>query len=242
MCASDSEERHWRVWKLLISMKTDLLSLVAFIISFVAFIISIGSIGLQIESWFRGADVVMRPPDQVFIFRDDLGSDKKARVHIGASMVYINKGAAGYDGIVLMEDVQFVVGAKSYKLQWDSTGNFTGSTGNIDIAEEKPALPVVLKAGTAVAHQTYFVPWPLDCTRDTSGSCNQMSNHVYWGEFIDHLKKKVQDGARYFEFRFTATVHDDEPIEAVCKIFLTPEIVGAIEANSSYEPTCYEVP
>jgi len=69
-----------------------------------------------------------------------------------------------------------------------------------------------------------------------------MANHVYWEQFIAHLRKLVNQNEKVFVFHVVSRIAKGKPIESKCKIAISVDVVSAIDRFGAYSPTCYPVP
>jgi hypothetical protein len=53
------------------------------------------------------------------------------------------------------------------------------------------------------------------------------------------LKSDVAKGQRFYPLEFKAEIYDNPPTAAGCKIEISDQIIGAIEDNKGYNPTCF---
>jgi hypothetical protein len=223
----NSTEEAWRVFGVLISRKID-------VVAFAALFLSVGAVLVQLSAFFRGAELTLLPPDQVFIVRDDNYSDGKSRARFGTTLIYVNRGEKGYSQIVRRE-VAYIKGAgKDREQGWDSFVTFDG----FKPQKPSPATPFAIDGGESKSHQTYFIPWPKHCPPSNTG-CDVMENHIYWDDFIAELRRLVSQGNRHLQFRFAAEVIDGKPIPTSCSIDIDANIVSAIELYHGYNPTCF---
>jgi hypothetical protein len=219
----------WSIHGVLLSRKID-------VVAFAAFFLSISTILIQFSAWFKGADLKLLPPDQVFFWKDENYSDRKPRARFGATLIYVNKGDKGYAAIVSREIVHVTVAGKDFEQGWDKFVTFSGFMPTKD----EPAKPFSVDGGDSESHQTNFIPWPRWCPASAQGGCNVQENHIHWDVFINELRRLVQAGQREFGFRFVAQVIDGKPSIASCKIAIDTAIVAAIDSLGGYNPTCFD--
>lgn len=222
----------WQPFGLRISRKIELLALAAFLIATVTLV-------SQIRGCIRGPDVVLFPPDQIFILKDDAYKDGKARVRFGSTMVYVNKGQKGYSGIIKFEKIRFTINNKVYENFWERTGEFDGETGKIEFKYARVVKPFSVGAGDTASHQTYFIAWPKRCTGNVPSPCDPLENHAYWNDFISELNKKVAAGQKEYTFEFEAEVYNESSTSTSCSISINDKMVKAMEHFEQYSPTCY---
>jgi hypothetical protein len=216
----------------LISKKIELLALAAFSIA-------LSTLIFQIKGCMQGPEVVLFPPDQIFILKDESYSDCKPRVRFGATMVYVNNGQLGNNGIIQIESIKFSIGNKKYQHNWDKFAEFNGSPGSIQINNIETAKPFTVSSGDSKSHQTFFIAWPKRCTEKDPQPCNVLENHAYWDDFISELKTRVKKGETKYLFEFETSVYNESPVRTSCIIQIDNNIIGAIEIHKQYSPTCF---
>jgi hypothetical protein len=222
----------WTPFGLQISKKIELLALAAFIIATVTLI-------SQIRGCIEGPDVVLFPPDQIFIMKDSSYTDGKARVRFGATMVYVNKGQKGYNGIVKFEKIRFRIKNKAYENFWERFGEFDGEPGKIEFKNPRSVKPFSVAAGGTASHQTYFIAWPQRCPSDHPEPCNPLENHTLWDDFVEELNSRVGRGEKEYTFEFKTEVYNESDISTSCSISINEKIVKTIEFYQEYSPTCF---
>lgn len=220
---------YWRFrGGVVLSRKIDL-------VAFAAFFLSIGTIVIQLSAWFKGADLKLLPPDQVFIWKAEY-SDNVPRALFGATLIYVNKGEKGYGAIVRREAVHVTVAGKDFEQGWSRFTTFKDAKPTND----KPAIPFSVDGGAAETHQTAFVPWPRECSAPAQTSCDVQQNHVKWVDFISELRRLVKAGQREYKFTFTSETIDNGVLPAAsCKIAIDEPTISAIDQFQPYGPTCF---
>lgn len=151
----------FRLFGIVIERKTDVLA-------FAAFLISIGSLTAQFVNLVRGPDIVVEGPKLV-TFYSDRATDNKQYLRVFAGFTYLNTGSPGYDDIlkseradVLVDDVVISLQAKNYI----ETSSDPNNKKNMTLKIVDDALPIALKSGAVLSHETEFMSFPGQNLRD----------------------------------------------------------------------------
>lgn len=217
-----------------IEKKTDILA-------FAAFLLATASIMSQVYSFFRGADVTLFPPEQIFIIRDNLGTENKPNYHVrfNVRMAYVNTGAVGYNAVIERETLSFTIvktdGSYTYEQAWSSFTTFDLIKGQYEPFERAPANPKPINAGSAESHDTYFSPRSIPCEGAKDDCPEKWSNYLKWVDFLTMIKDV---NARRIDFMLVGKLYGSDPVNASCTIYITPTLISWLDKDKAYSPSC----
>lgn len=227
----------WQRRKTLLEVdrKTDILALTSFLLSLIAIL-------TQTYGHIRGPQVELYPPAIVTLTSYNYGTKESPVLYlvVEASMTYTNKGQMGYNDVIRRETVSFIGPDKNeVLLSWHTFFDFSDTAPDdpdkLTYSNTRSAGPEVVAAGSAVSHETRFVPHNPDCRDPESNACKQ-DNYVALNDaLIMHLKQQPR-----FEFRFSAELFgNDRPRVARCEILTNQIPVEDFKRRNWVALDCY---
>lgn len=200
-----------------IERKTDILA-------FVAFLISISSLVTQTANLIKGPEVNLEPPTQILI-NSHKYPDDKSYIRISAKLTYLNTGSPGYDDNIKSEKVSFSIQNREITLIGQEYIESSVENKTLKIERKSDAVPVQIKSGTVVSHETYFAPWP-------SNIDDAASNFQEFSDFLKQIKTKEE-----LNIKITSTTFGGKTITANCRL-MTNDFIKHLETKSWSAPIC----
>jgi hypothetical protein len=209
-----------------IERKTDLLA-------FAALLIALSSVIYQIHGFFKGPDVKMFPPEQVFIKAFSYYQGAGFYVRFGARLAYVNEGRLGYNDVLRKESMFFSLGGKEYEQTWQAFESFDLKENELISHHISNAHPIPINAGSAVSHETYFAPWPVRCPKAVQ-KCDKWKNYLKWDDFVKKLES-VQE----LTFRFKSETYSGSTLTTECTIDIDEAFIKGLKKRKWHAPSCW---
>ena len=176
--------------------------------------------------------------ERVTIVSDSFGGDKKF-LRLSATFVFINKGQIGYDEVIkrVAIDIEFPDGSK-YEQECQDFVTFTHKDGELMArAGALPAIPLQIKAKSALSRDIYFAPFEKRSPPAQKG--HERENFLEWNEFME----KLNDGkGKHIKLTFTATeALKNEPIppSPPCKIEINQDFINTLDYYGWTSSPCW---
>jgi hypothetical protein len=218
--------RGFRLLGVEIDRKTDVLAAAAFVIS-------VAGVLYQVISFLEGPKIVQLPPEQLLLFAERNAADGNEYLHIGAQVAYVNNGKEGKNAALKSERVVFQLGGKLRELRWQTFDKFSSDNGKLNRGERTPALPVVVKAGEGISHETNFSPRTLHVADPTEGP-KAYENFMPWTEFVSQLSKVNE-----FEVRLISEFYGLKSCETKLFVRVTPDLIENLRTKNWSGPSCW---
>ena len=155
---------------------------------------------------------------------------------IGASpLTYTNSGGPGYNSLLAEELVKFRFSEELYEYVWYQFAHFDQAQDNpyeLVIQEVTPAIPQVIGAQSAIAHETYFQPRQSFC--GGNNACDPWRNFLLWSEFLSDL-----DQTEEIEFEFTGEVIGERNVISKCRVVVDENLISLLENYGWASPYCW---
>jgi len=234
MSTNYGEEPQWKLGPLSISRTTDILAFVAFILSVIGLI-------AELRDYVRGPDIVLLPPEQIVIgnsskLGQNFGSDV---VVITATMSYVNVAPPGFNAAIGKEYLRFTFDGREYQY----FGHEFGTVG-YDSEKKKDRYvkkedfgPFAVNAGSAVSHETLFVPHPIRCDHGDQ-KCKRRLPMLLWDKFKKDMARNTE-----IEITLVADVYGKTTTLARCKAVLDKYDIPALADDDKQVrgPNCFPV-
>ena len=214
-----------RLFGLEIERKTEIIALAAFLLAS-------SSVIYQIYNLFRGADIRVFPPNQIFI-NSEFYPNSGSYVRFGARLAYVNKAQMGYNDIINKEAIIFSLGGKTYEQVWQTFESFDLKESKLKRNYLSDAHPVSVSAGSSESHETYFAPRSVRCLRNNE-NCNKWKNYLKWDDFISEIEK-VKD----LTFTFNSETYDGSNLEVECTIDVDEALIDRLNKSKWAAPSCW---
>lgn len=199
----------------------------------------------QAYSWWRGPDVKLLPPEQVFLFSTPNNSVETFRVQ--PRMTLINDGAPGYTAIITYEGLRFWFESQAgkpcsvYEQRWHKL--------RATIKERKNESPISVggedtvaysvPAGQVESHETAFSPFRI--TKNDREHCDIWHNYLSWTNFLKQVEaEQAKNGALVFEV--VADVYRKGQQSARCRVPITKDVVDHLASKGWHAPSCVSQP
>ena len=201
-----------------IERKTDILA-------FAAFIISISNLILQFFNLVKGPNLTLESPQQVLIQSYSYSANGKKYIRIAAIMNYFNQGSPGYHDIIKSEEayIKFPNQNKEIKLNAQKYIHSKEKKGELVIETISNAIPVQIKSGDIVSHETLFVPW-------TNNETNK--NFIEYSDFLNLLVSNKE-----INVRFISSNLKNQKKEVQCKLH-TKIFLESLKQKTWSAPVC----
>lgn len=197
--------------------------------------------GYKLYAWWRGPDVKLLPPEQVFLYYKNNGGVDYLRGH--ASMTLINDGEPGYSAIVTREGLRFWFESRAnlpcehYEQRWQKTrANINTLDGGRKVAEGgNDTVAYSVPAGSVESHETTFAP--LSVTGSHEAGCEVGKNFLPWPEFV-RLAKAEADRGGAMVIEATVDIYREESQVARCRIPLSQAFIDHLNREGWHAPSC----
>lgn len=214
-----------KIFGIEIERKADILSFVAFFTSLFAFIVSLFGIAYQIFGFFEGPEILLMSPRQVMLFT--FKSSDGSFIVPSSTMVYVNRGQHGYDGVVLKEKMLFdfkninCESKSCLEYDWHEFVSFErNEDGSLNIRDNQTVGAFVVNAGGTEVHETWFGP------RDDG---KNMSYQDIKKIYSSLLMRQSAEAEADLKFMFEVEILEDAPQERICHSQMTGEKILHLE-------------
>jgi len=184
-------------------------------LAILTFIVGAIIAAIQIQAFYRGADIKIYPPDVVAFIVEEY-SENRFYLRVAARMAYVNHGSAGYNATVSAEEVEFAFDkGESYSQRWHSERLIFAEGKELKNTYLKEAGPFPVVGGSSVSREMYFAPFPEQCPDGTS-SCEE-----YFRNFISGSEALILfSRAQTIKLTFKADLIGQKPpfTETTCYI------------------------
>jgi hypothetical protein len=194
----------FKVFGVEIERKTDILA-------FAAFIISIGSLLSQFINLIRGPEIILDGPNIVTLY-SGYGSDEKEYLRLSTGLIYLNMGSPGYHDFIKSEEALLSTDTDKIKLTAKYYIKTKSDLKKMFLEVKGDAVPVAVKSGTTLYHETEFGPFP-------SKANNRNVDFVVIDSFIDKLKQSSK-----LTVKFIIKTYSGQSITKEC--LLDPNLVA----------------
>jgi hypothetical protein len=193
-----------------IERKTDILA-------FAAFLLGLSSVVYQGIGRLTGPNIELLPVRQITLVARPIPDSDEKSVSYVATMAYVNTGQVGYNDAVTRERLEFKLNKKEkvYTADWHKFVSFNETKDFI--AEGKSVGAVVVNAGSAEAHETWFASRTDD-------------NLVYLNDFSLAFEELLKDNNKVIKWQitfFSETIKDGE-INDICNVMLSGRRLQAL--------------
>jgi hypothetical protein len=203
-----------------IERKADVLSLTSFLLSVIA-------LTHQFIGNMVGPRVGLYPPNLVTLLRYNYGTDDHPiwGLNVAAIMAYTNGGAPGNNDTVLSERITFngPTGQPITMNGYDFYDSYDVPAGNKDhvpvMLGERAAALVVVAAGDAVSHGTWFVPYSQDCRSLALQGCHSGDNFISFDDTLATFLSSTAQIEMEFDTDFLKSGTQKQPCTIYTKTF-----------------------
>ena len=212
-----------------IERKTDL-------IAFTALLLSVFSAVGLIYAFVKGSKVNMYLHEQVLMSGDSLNGNKYLR--LGATVAFSNHGEIGYDATVKQIRITLKFPDNSeYEQRWYQFVTFVNENGELKKGPTEAAVPVQIKAGSALSRDIYFTPFRKRCTAGKNDSCDEWHNYLKWDDFLGKMTidQKIQ-------VMITAQFLKKKTTTASCAVTIDQHLVNQLTEYRWHSPSCWWPP
>ncbi len=155
-------------------------------------------------------------------------------VRMHSTMAYVNQGQLGYNAAIAQGDgFEFELDGQTYEQVWQTFQGFDVKENKLVPHFTSDAHPVPVAAGSAVSHETYFVPQPKRCGPDRT-TCKKWENLITAADFLVKL-----DGKSELTLNFSAFPYGSEPVSQSCTISLDEDFFSNLGINGWDAPLCW---
>lgn len=238
----DSAEPHpsWSFGPVYVKRTTDFLALVAFFLSLLGLLAQVGQ-------FLKGDNTVLFTPDQItfgsskslkFAFQDN-----EQYMNLTGIMSYVNDASAGYNSAVEREYVRFKLGSHEYQYKAhqliNSGSEFVDGKVRLTVQKKEDSGPFAVTAGSAISHETLFVPhYPVKCRRSEKECEKRYGAGVRWADFLEIIRINPR-----IEIELIADTVGGEQMSARCIIILNENDIRSLEDGDQQwsGPNCLPV-
>lgn len=226
-----------------IERKTDILA-------FAAFLISLGSVFYQLQVYLEGPDVVAFPPNQILL---TTAAHEKGQpddpagqyLRVIARMAYVNNGQAGFNAVILNEQVSFELEGRDIEMRSQKYVSTWSESTEFVIEVLGPVRPHSIAGGNTFANEVVFAPRSVQCQQP---GCDRAVNYVLLGVLIEEIRDYFKQGEalQYMpkRFNFVTEVVGEADVVLACTVYFSRKDAERLAnpAKGWVAPSCFDKP
>ena len=183
----------------------------------------------------KGAKVDIYLYDQVIITNKSFEKDEAKYLRLGATVVFSNRGEIGYDAVIKQIRITLKFSDNSrYEQRSYQFVTFINEDGKLRKGPAEAAVPVQIRARSALSRDIYFAPFRKRCA-DEEIDCNEWHNYLDWDKFLEKLKvgENIEVTVTADEFL------ENKRLDSSCTVKIDQHTINRLTESDWHSPPCW---